>query len=214
MTKVHVRWLVQSPDRAMMLWRRPLPSYGAYKPYLAIRNSGHGGGFDFRAFWQEQLARLFENQPPRKVEFSHVTISAQQSIILATRVHPVRLRFGCFSVLGENGDALARTLQDRQSPFGYLNFSTVNCSDDKVWLRCVAYPSDSMHRWTSARWLLQWRSDSIPILLTHRNDSSGWLSWTDITASSYLTWDVISWAVLEIRLPVPFLVLLSVPSGT
>lgn len=120
-------------DTATFLWSLHHPENNKNSS-LAIRNSGHGSGFDFRAIRQEQLARMFEKNPTRHVEFSHLTISAEQSVILATMIHPVHLRFGCFSVIEDNGDALTSALQNRQSPFGYLNFSAVNCNDDKIWL--------------------------------------------------------------------------------
>lgn len=106
----------------------------ANKPFLAIHSSSHYSDFDFRAVQQEQLARMFEANPTRNVAFSHLTISAEQSVILATRKLPVYLRFDCFCAIEDNGDALVSALQNRQSPIGSLIFSAVNCSDDKVWL--------------------------------------------------------------------------------
>ncbi|GAX25123.1 hypothetical protein FisN_10Lu350 [Fistulifera solaris] len=108
-------------------------------PSLTIRShDNYGDGvFDFRAVQPEQLARMFERNPTRNVVFSYLKISAFQSTVLATRTHPVHLRFGCFCAIEDDGDALASTLSNRQSPIGSLNFSAVNCSDDRVWLSDV-----------------------------------------------------------------------------
>jgi hypothetical protein len=105
-------------------------------PSLTIRSYDNYGDsvFDFRAVQPEQLARMFDENPTRNVVFSYLQISAKQSIVLGTRRHPVYLRFGCFCAIDDDGDALASALFKRQSPIGSLNFSAVNCSDDRVWL--------------------------------------------------------------------------------
>jgi hypothetical protein len=75
--------------------------------------------FDFRAVDVQCLAHIFEVAPLRCVRFCCLTLSAEQSRVLATRPHAVELAF-CGCLFDDHGDAFVDALLSRQSLFGSL----------------------------------------------------------------------------------------------
>ena len=74
---------------------------------------------DFSGAGSQCLIHLFERAPSRHVHFLHVSLSSEQSIVLATRPQPVQLTFQSCSFIDE-GTAFVTALENRKSSFGSL----------------------------------------------------------------------------------------------
>jgi hypothetical protein len=77
---------------------------------------------DFRAAPSECLSRIFE--AAQHVRFQNLQLSAQQSITLATRPHPVHLTFSNCE-LEDEGTAFVDYLEKRTQSFGTLRFINI-----------------------------------------------------------------------------------------
>lgn len=84
--------------------------------------------FDFSAVPARCLSRICEATPSRSVYLNNVTLSAEQSVVLATTAHPTTL-LGC--VFEDGGAAFVKALRNRQSSFGSLTFDTSTGLNDK-----------------------------------------------------------------------------------
>lgn len=112
------------------------------KTRLEIGSYDSSRPIDFAtAFQPEQLARMFEANPTRRIKLSRVYVSAAQSTILASQPHRVELEFcefldstgNCFCI-ADRGTAFVNALTKRTSSFGTLKFSF---RDTRWSLKCL-----------------------------------------------------------------------------
>ena len=80
--------------------------------------------FDFAALSPKQLAHILNSNPTRCIFFEKLTLTAEQSVILATRPYPMNLELtkkgrGGFE-FNDNGTAFVDALEKRHSSFGSL----------------------------------------------------------------------------------------------
>jgi hypothetical protein len=85
--------------------------------------------FDFRPARSHCLTRLVGKDSPRHIVFHHLTLSAEQSVVLSTQSHPTKLSFWTCK-FEDGGRAFVDGLQNRNSSFGSLHFLESIALDD------------------------------------------------------------------------------------
>jgi hypothetical protein len=94
---------------------------------LMIKSTG--GGFEFLSIGSHFFTRFFEIDSTRKRKLQFLTLSVEQSVVLATRSHPIdlSLRNG---TIQDGGTAFVDHLLSRESTFGSLEFVNSLAIDD------------------------------------------------------------------------------------
>jgi hypothetical protein len=77
--------------------------------------------FNFSAADSRCFVDLFEALPSLQLALKNLTLSAAQSNVLATRLHPIAMTI-CDSNFVDGGNAFVSALQGRESSFGSLTF--------------------------------------------------------------------------------------------
>jgi hypothetical protein len=77
--------------------------------------------FDFRGAGTQCIIHALGVSPSRCIRFQEIFLSAEQSIVLATRAHPIRLKLD-WCLFDDRGTAFVNALAKRQTPFGSLKF--------------------------------------------------------------------------------------------
>ena len=105
-----------------------VPRKGTSLPCVIIR----GIDCDFRAAGSRCFSHMFEVVKTRDVQLFNLTMSAQQSAVLATASHPIVLMLtGC--KFEDRGTAFVDAIEKRQTPFGSLTFpKRTGLSDDNL----------------------------------------------------------------------------------
>lgn len=106
-----------------------VPRKGKSLPCVIIR----GIDCDFRAAGCRCFSHIFEAVKTRDVQLFNLTLSAEQSAVLATASHPIVLMLtGC--KFEDRGTAFVEALENRFSRFGSLSFgeTTGISSEDKL----------------------------------------------------------------------------------
>ncbi|GAX18849.1 hypothetical protein FisN_26Hu151 [Fistulifera solaris] len=101
--------------------------------FICIDNIGVGQ-LDFCAAGPQCLSRLFAISPPRVVILVGLTLSAEQSAVLATQSYPLKLTFKDCG-FEDQGTAFVDALSTRRSMFGSLKFRDnfyMDISDDNL----------------------------------------------------------------------------------
>lgn len=110
-------------ETATYFWS--IPSRDTFPGRLHLR---HKCPFEFRALEPEQLAQILDANPRRCLDISAYTFTVQQSMVLATRPHPVRLRVVHGGLAFEDdGTAFVDALEQRQASYGELD---IECNTD------------------------------------------------------------------------------------
>jgi hypothetical protein len=95
---------------------------------LLIANDTAPFRIDLSAAQSQCFVDIFEAIPSLHLEFQAITLSAAQSVALATRPHPVTIKY-YDSVLADGGTAFVNALQDRKSSFGSLTVEQYRSND-------------------------------------------------------------------------------------
>jgi hypothetical protein len=76
--------------------------------------------YTYPALGSQCLTRIFDKAPSRQVKIAGFTLSAGQTMFLATRPHPVHLSL-CYCKIEDEGTAFVNALENRKSLFGSLD---------------------------------------------------------------------------------------------